>query len=418
MKTIQIWNCHTLVTAMCTAILIMLGVGLPPAQAQTYKVLHNFSGPPSDGGPSDAGLAFDSQGNLYGTTELGGSGTCYGAGCGTVFRMTPQSNGTWTEQVIHNFQGTDGLYIYSPVVLDSQANVYGTTSQCTSGCYGTVFELTPSAGGTWTESILKSFTNPRLDGADPTGGLTFDGGILAGTTSGGGPGGMGNVFGLSGPDYSTFNVLYSFTGGLNALGDGGPIYETLTADSSGNLYGTNTAGYSWPADVFKLTLHNGQWTRTILFQFTNGTDGAGPSGGVAIDAAGNLYGTTFDGGPYSYGVAYKLSPNSNGTWTYSMIYAFRGFPDGEDPYAAPIVDADGNVYGTTPFGGVYGLGRVFKLTPTQHGECTETALYDFQNSTTGDAPQAGSLLLDSAGNLYGTAEGGTHGFGVAFEITP
>ena len=95
-----------------------------------------------------------------------------------------------------------------------------------------------------------------------------------------------------------------------------------------------------------------------------------------------------------------------------------GDPHGEDPYAAPIVDADGNVYGTTPFGGVYGLGRVFKLTPTQHGECTETALYDFQNSTTGDAPQAGSLLLDFAGNLYGTAEGGTHGFGVAFEITP
>src|SRR5579862_1234222 len=389
------------------------------SHAQSYSVLHTFSGPPSDGSGAEAGLIMDGQGNLYGTTELGGNGVCNGAGCGTVFKMTPQSGGTWTEQVIHNFQGTDGEFIYAPVLRDSQGNLYGTAGECypNSLCAGTIFRLTPSLGGTWTETILQSFTNPHSQGADPTGGLTFDYGMLVGTTSGGGIGGFGNVFGLSGPGYSTYSVLYPFTGYLNATGDGAPIFETLTTDAEGNLYGTTT-GFFAPADVFKLSFNNGQWTRTILHQFTTRDGGLTPSGGVAIDRAGNLYGTTFDGGAYSYGVAYKLSPNADGTWTYTVIHAFQGTPDGADPFAAPIVDRDGNVYGTTSFGGVHNLGRVFKLTQTPNGQWVETALYDFENPNTGEEPQTGSLLLDSAGNLYGTALNGTRGYGVVFEITP
>ncbi len=416
---------------MTLTIFIVLATAMT-GRAQTYKILHNFGSGPGDpdGFWPFAGLTMDNKGNVYGTTSAGGTGTCGQFGCGTVFQLTPNSDGTWTENVLHNFNGSDGADSWAPVAFDGRGSLYGTTSAGGSSDYGTVFAMTPNSNGTWTAMTLHSFTGGS-DGATPEyPGLTLDNaGHIYGAASAGGVYGYGVIFDLG--HVSVFNwyelVAHAFGWG----NDGATPYGSLTLDAEGNLYGTTYygGGAADAGTVFKLTPNKLSfgWTETILHSFTDVPDGACLSSGLIFDAEGNLYGTSEDGGSVNNGTVFELSPNSDGTWTETIIDNFDtyGTIDGLNPVSGVIFDQAGNLYGMTSGGGVYGEGLVFKLTPTSGGQWTETILHSFGGTVNrqydGVNPQ-GALIIDGAGNIYGTTlEGGTAGItygGVVFELTP
>ncbi len=380
----------------------------------TEKLLHNF-GNGTDGASPYAGLIFDAAGNLYGTTSVGGT-----HGRGTVFELTPQAGGGWTENVLHSFSiPTDGYYPQAGLIFDAAGNLYGTTRNGGGNRGGTVFELTPLAGGGWTENVLHSFSIPT-DGYYPQAGLIFDAaGDLYGTTIDGGTYGGGTVFELT-PQAGggwTETVLHSF----NHNGtDGYTPQASLVFDGAGNLYGTTLYGGTHNSGtVFELTPQaGGGWTEQVLHSFNfNGTDGYYPQASLIFDGAGNLYGTTLEGGIYGVGTVFELTPQAGGGWTENVLHSFNG-TDGYNPYAGLIFDAAGNLYGTTYWGGTYDFGTVFELTPQAGGGWIDKVLHSFSMPTDGYHPQAG-LIFDAAGNLYGTtSEGGTHGSGTVFEITP
>jgi uncharacterized repeat protein (TIGR03803 family) len=290
---------------------------LNPDGTYSHTVLYSFTGYPNDGGAPD-GLITDAAGNLYGTTTAGGPSACGGFGCGTVFRLTPNLDGTYTESVLHSFVGTgdwyggpDGQYPYSGLIADEAGNLYGTTfygggSGCGGYGCGTVFKLTAKLDGTYSESVLYSFTGGR-DGAAPAAGLLADGADnFYGTTSAGGdaracPAGCGTVFKLSANLDGTYteNVLFSFAGGS----DGQTPAASLITDAVGNLYGTTYWGGLFVGGcgfgcgtVFALRPTG---TLTVLHRFSL-SDGANPSAPLMADAAGNLYGTTRLGGSNNY----------------------------------------------------------------------------------------------------------------------
>ncbi len=292
----------------------------PHAFSQEYTILHQFNGT-SGGGGLFGGLVFDQAGNLYGTTEDGGTANY---AFGTAFRLTPQSDGTWTETVLHDFrEGTDyskydGLNPRAGLVSDSAGNLYGTTFYGGEpDDRGLVFELSPGANGKWTEKILHVFANEN--GRYPSGNLTFDAkGNLYGTTYGV-PYQCGTVFKLTptatGPWPET--VLYDF-GPSSGGSRGCESTSNVIFDAVGNLYGTTSGATSNNipyGNVFKLTPQgSGPWKLAVLHQFGPGPgDGNVPYSGVIFDKAGNLYGTTFGGGkqscaPLGCGVVYKLAP--------------------------------------------------------------------------------------------------------------
>jgi uncharacterized repeat protein (TIGR03803 family) len=233
------------------------------------------------------------------------------------------------------------------------------------------------------------------------------------------------VFSLNRQNVTIETALHAFTGGNEGIG---PMSPPIT-DASGNLYGTTyLGGASGAGTVFKLSPNRlgPGWAYTLLYSFTavpygSGADGANPYAGLTFDAPGNLYGTTFFGGPAGGGTVFKLAPNPDGTWTKSTIYAFQGGADGANPYGSAVFDRAGNLYGTTVGGGSRGYGTVFKLAPSAGGGWTETILHNFTGHADGGLPGAG-VILDSAGNIYGTAAmGGRGGFengGVVYKITP
>jgi uncharacterized repeat protein (TIGR03803 family) len=401
-------------------------------------VLHSFDS--WDGSAPQSGLIFDAAGNLYGTTVTGGTYPCGALGCGTVFELTPVPGGGWTETVLHSFSGSapDGLNPYASLVFDAVGNLYGTTAGGGTYGYGTVFELSPAPGGGWRERVLHSFAN-GTDGAYPVyGALIFDAaGNLYGTTSSGGTyscqgnGGCGTVFELS-PTASggwTETVLYDFGRGT----DGYSPEAGLVQDAAGNLYGTTTYGgangcavaqYEGCGTVFELTpAAGGRWTETVVHDFGGGTDAATPVAGLTFDTAGNLYGTTESGGSYGFGTVFELSPAGTG-WSEKVIYSFNEGPDGYEPTAGTLVfDTAGSLYGTAYYGGSDGDGgTAFQLTQAAGGAWTETALYSFALY---DGDWAG-LIFDADGNLYGTTwYGGTGqcdapypGCGTVFELSP
>ncbi len=412
-------------------VIILTLVLAPGAWAQSkFKTLYKFTGG-TDGSQPRAGLIFDQAGNMYGMTQGGGAN-----GFGTVFKLTPNSDGSWSETVLHRFTGdTDGFMPHAGLTFDVAGNLYGTTSA--GGAYGsgTVFELTPSSDGSWTENVLHHFNGK--DGRDPMAGLIFDaaGNLYSTTFAGGAPelcvpsGGCGTVFKLTpNSDGSwTESVLYSFCSIAHCT-DGGTSQAGLTFDAAGNLYGTTPLygsriafGYGV---VFKLTPNSdGSWTEAVLHQFRGGKDGGHPYANVTFDAAGNLYGTTNAGGAYGGGTVFELTPNSDGSWTENVLHHFNG-KDGRGPMAGLIFDQAGNLYGTTEGGGnpscgsySNGCGVVFRLTPNAKGRWNETVLHTFTDHP-GAFPLAG-LVFDAAGNLYGTTSGdGTTTFGSVFEITP
>src|SRR5277367_38696 len=338
--------------------------------AGSSKVLYKFRGGTDAGHPFD-GIVFDAQGNLYGTTSEGG-GTCEGMPCGSVFKLTPNSDGGWTETVLHRFKGSDGEMPYAGLVVDGAGNLYGTTPAGGSSGGGTAFELKRNSDGTWTEILLHTFcllTN-CADGQGPFAGLTLDAAAnLYGTTSNGGSLGVGTVFKLTPNSGGTWTetVLLSFDGH-----DGAQPQAGVILDASGNLYGsTMLAGAGGGGTIFKMTPNpDGTWKEHVLYAFKAGRDGAGPQDGVTLDAAGNLYGTTSLGGSSGCqdgcGTIFKLSPKMNGGWKETVLRRFTK-NDGATPYAGITFDASGNLYGTTRNGGSTNDGVVFKLVPRQGG---------------------------------------------------
>ena len=382
------------------------------------QVLHNFGNGEDGVLPSYGSLIADSAGNLYGTTLYGGSHFC-----GAVFELSPAQGGGWTETVLHSFiaNGVDGWYPETGLIFDTAGNLYGTTVYGPG--YGTVFELSPSAGGGWTEQILYTFTGPN-DGRYPRG-LTFDSaGNLFGITSNGGIycspfQGCGTVFELSPAQGGgwTETVLHSFGDGT----DGDTPVAPLILDSAGNFYGTTNAGGVGVAygTVFELSpALGGGWNLTTLYSFGALPDGQNPwAGPLAFDPAGNLYGTTGFGGTNRNGTVFELSPNGSGGWTETVLHSFGSGFDGVLPFGSVIVDADGNLYGTTTQGGGDGGGIVFELSPGGSGSWTETVLLNFVG-TDGAYPFAG-LTFGPAGVLYGTTGyRGTYSGGTAFELSP
>ena len=374
------------------------------AQAQTFQVLHSFTGF-GDGSVPEAGVTIDRAGNLYSTTFQG-----------TVFKMSHAGSG-WVLTTLYTFAGgSDGARPASRVVFGPDGTLYGTTSQGGSNGRGTVFNLRPpatvcrSTNCPWTETIIHNFTGSD-GGAPQLGDLVFDAaGNIYGTTSGGGAQGQGVVFELthSGGGWSE-TVLHSFGGG----NDGAAPYSGVTFDAAGNLYGTTIGGGAHSVGtVYELSPSQSGWSETILYSF-GGSDGSfTPYGGLIFDRQGNLYGTAC-GGPNGAGTVYELEP-SNGGWTYNLIYGFSGYAGPRD---APTMDASGNILLTNLATGVpYQAGSVYKLTPGTRG-WTATDLYDFTGTSDGASP-FGNAVLDAAGNVYGTTTlGGTHNLGVVFEIT-
>lgn len=395
--------------SMTLAIFAVAVLCASAAQAQTFKILHSF-GAFGDGAQPISGLVADRQGNLYGQTSAGGGGDafCGAGGCGTVFELTPNSDGTWSEAILHRFIGPDGAGAsFEPPVFDSRGNLYGTTGNGGSHSLGTVFQLTPLGDGKWAFSSLYSFANGS-DGWGPSG-IVFHNGMVYATASwGGGQNDEGAVINLSqsSPNHWSELSLHDF----NEYNDGW-LPEGLVFDPSGNAYGTTF--YGGPnqnlGTVYKMTQDpvSRRWTETIIHEFET-LDGNNPSAPLVFDSSGNLYSTTIGGGRRGGGNVFELMPNSDGTWSFKTIYSF--YP-GELSYAGVAFDQQGNLYAITE-----GSGRVYKLTPSS-GEWTATILHQF-NGSDGAYPFA-SVILDSAGNIYGTTQlGGQYGKGVAFEVSP
>ncbi len=376
---------------------------------QPDTVMHSF-GNGNDGQNPVANLISDSAGNLYGTTSVGGM---YAKG--TVFEVSP--NGA--ETILHSFgNGNDGQMPFGNLVFDSSGNLYGTTSAGGANGMGTVFELSPNGA----ETVLYSFGSGG-DGQNPYAGLIFDtSGNLYGTTLNGGTYGGGTAFELSpnGAGGWTETVLYSFGNG----NDGRNPYAGLIFDSAGNLYGTTSAGgTSGKGTAFELSPNaasNGCCREILVYTFGTGTDGASPYAGLVFDTSGNLYGTTANGGTYSGGTAFELSPSGGGGFTETGLYSFGNGTDGANPYAGLVLDSSGNLYGTTKNGGLYAGGTVFELLPNSasNGCCREKLVYHFGNGSDGKNPLAG-LIFSASGTLYGTTvNGGVHGGGAVFGIMP
>jgi uncharacterized repeat protein (TIGR03803 family) len=385
----------------------------------TERVVYGFQGN-ADGSAPVAGLVMDANGNLYGTTSDVGASEVYG----TVFRLTPDGSGGYTETVLHNFASgpNDGANPTAGLVLDAQGNLFGTTSSGGGASAGTVFELSPDGSGGYAEKVLYSFTD-GTDGGLPSAGLILDAhGNLFGTTQFGGSAGLGTVFELTpaGGGLYTQSVLHSFPG----VPDGEEPQSSLILDANGNLYGTTPlAGSAYAGTVYELSPNGGGgYAERILYNFSAGADGGGPGAGLVLDANGNLYGTASGGGKVNAGVVFRLAPNGTGGYTESVLYNFGTgvFEDGIHPSAGLILDAGGNLYGTAGAGGTDGRGTVFKLTPNGSGSYTESVLYNFQGSPDGNGPEA-SLVMDPSGNLYGTTttggpNRGGSSYGTVFEI--
>jgi uncharacterized repeat protein (TIGR03803 family) len=402
---------------VATALVVVVVLMAPHSAcaASTEKVLYSFTGADGSFQPYSS-LIFDKTGNLYGTT--------YGGSNGTVFELKTDNQGHWSETALFLFTGGSP---YDSLIFDTKGNLYGTTSSGGTYGFGTVFELTPQvATGNWTEKALYNFcavTGRCLDGARPYAGLIFDkAGNLYGTTNSGGTHGAGTVFKLTrgATGKWTKKTLYNFCSVTARCLDGGLPYAGLIFDKAGNLYGTTAIYGAGEGTVFELTRGaKGKWTEKVLYSFGGTKDGAFPFAGLIFDKAGNLYGTTSQGGlgKYGLGTVFELKRGAAGMWTEKVLHRFDS-KDGSIPYASLVFDGKGNLYGTTDMGGVYGKGTVFKLTRGAAGKWTEEVLHSFGNGADGRNPY-GSLIFDKKGNLYGTTvKGGDTGAGTVFEFTP
>jgi uncharacterized repeat protein (TIGR03803 family) len=390
------------------AVALLLGLGATPSTQAQTFAALHAFKGVPDGAYTFAGLVRDTAGNLYSTTMVGGDHSS----SGTVFKVSK----TGKESVLYDFKGvdgaTDGANPDAGLIRDAAGNFYGTTFAGGAGdCdppQGCGTVFRVSKAGK--ETVLYKFAGGYSDGCHPDGGLVQDkSGNLYGTTFSCGASNEGTVFKVSAGGKET--VLHSFTGSDGA----NPMYTSLLMDTSGNLYGFTSAGGAGGGTVYKLSSSG---SVKVLHSFTGSPDGYGGAYGAPImDAQGNLYGTTLSGGSFNDGIVWKLSKNG----TETVLHQFtRGSSDGGDPYSGVILD--GNLYGTTLRGGSSDDGTVYEL----KADGTLTLLYSFTNQTDGEYPYGG-VIMDAQGNLYGTAEQGGdpkcgkegyYGCGTVWQITP
>jgi uncharacterized repeat protein (TIGR03803 family) len=421
--------------AVLTAALAMAATlaGTVSAQAGQFKVLHEFVGN-FDGLAPNGDLVMDSSGNLYGTTFGGGiAGSDCTNGCGTVFELSPNGSGGWTMKTIHRFTGkTDGGEPVGAIVMDASGNLYGTNQNggvfslsCPFPGCGTVFELSPNGSGGWTESTILTFNS--ANGSGPWGLIQDASGNLYGVASAGGSAQKGLVYELSPASGGGWSqaILHDFGGD----GVGSPV-SRLLLDANGNLLGTLIAGgvitgnckpIGGCGGVFELSPALGGWTSTE-FLFTTRGAGFGPRGNIVEDASGNFYGTTFNGGGPDDGIIFKLVPTP-GEWTESLIHIFNG-TKGASPEGLTS-DGNGGFYGVALGGGNTtcndGCGMIYDLTPGSSGGWVENILHRFSGLYDGGNPND-NLMVDGSGNIFGaTADGGSTncpaGCGTVFEIS-
>ncbi len=400
-------------------------VAATPAQAQTFQVLHSFTGG-DDGAIPLAGLIADSAGNLYGTASGGGKTNdgCETYGCGVAFRLVRSGTG-WITRPLYVFQGgfesgPDGSNPEARMVFASNGVLYGTTKyggdfRCNDGSCGTVFTLSPpptackNALCPWTETVIYRFVGPPDAGIPVNGPLVFDH--------------AGNLYGvaLGGPE--SYGVIYELTRSGETwseddLSGGDNPFTGVIFDTAGNLYGGNQGeGYG---GIYQLAHTGSGWTMNPILTVLSDDTGGPPLGGLIFDNSGNLYGTMAGSGPSGGGTVFELSA---GTWNFNLLYGFTG---GGGPEESLTMDSAGNLYGTAIYDGAYDKGSVFKLTPSQNG-WIYTDLHDFTGGSDGGLPIS-NVVIDAQGNLYGTASyGGSgpctsvyygNGCGVVWEITP
>ncbi len=415
-SAIQILGPLVLATGMFCAI---------QAVAAADETSYRFRAFPFAGNPY--GLVADAAGNLYGVADDG----VYNFGL--VFRLTPDADGNLTSSILHTFTGGWDGGNPAGIMLDNAGNIYGFASAGGSGS-GVFFELTPSEEGRWKEKVLYNFTasrgnpfpnGPAMDGAGNFFGDTYEWGP---------PFGYGYIFELSRSSRGvwTERTLYKFSGGW----DGGAPFGQLAFDRAGNLYGTGAVGGSVRRGVvFKLTpvSTGGAWSESVLYDFAGVDDGYQPESGVIFDGAGNLYGTTANGGASpdcsaSGGCAtvFELKPTAGGEWIESVLYSFgdTGPLDGLYPSGLTFDDA-GNLFGVTYEGGsdrycYNGCGMVFELSTNGDEQWITRIVHNFTATPNGYKP-SGNVVTLPGGRIYGTTSlGGTAGGfnGTVFELTP
>jgi uncharacterized repeat protein (TIGR03803 family) len=394
------------------------------AWASSETVLYNFCSQTScvDGYVPYGSLVADASGNhLYGTTYQGGTNNY-----GEVFELT-LSGGTWSQSVIYSFLGpsnNDGANPVAGLVIDASGNLFGTTYVGGPSSQGTVFELSKS-GSSWKETVLHSFDDiSGSDGYYPYGTLAFDAaGNLYGTTIYGGKTGGGTVFQLKASNGKyTYHLIHGFTTSSSSAYY--PYGGVVVDPKNGYIYGTTYyGGVIWNVGaVYQLREVSGVWISSVIYTFLGDSLGQYSESSLAVDATGNLYGTNYQGGAFNLGDVFKLTPGANNKWTEKIIYSFKGYAskDGAYPYYAGVtIDAAGNLYGTTYQGGSsaannLNYGTVYKLTA---GTYKESVLWSFGTTGDGYYPYHQAILVN--GKLYGTTNsGGTHGGGVVYEVTP
>jgi uncharacterized repeat protein (TIGR03803 family) len=372
----------------------------PQVQAQTFSVIHSFTGG-TDGGYPLSGFVIGASGNLFGTASSGGK-----FGAGVVFGLSE----TGGEKVLYSFTGgTDGANPNSSLIFDASGNLYGTTYAGGANGFGTVFEVTQAGQ----ETVLYSFKG-GADGANPESKLSFDAaGDLYGTTFAGGAYNGGTVFEVV--KGGTEKLLYSFGNGT----DGANPVAGVTLTKTGSIFGTTSAGGAYGyGTVFQLAPVQSSWKEYILHHFEMLSDGATPYAGLVFNASGSLLGATTAGGGESGdggGTIFELTYSTSG-WSFSVLDGLAGSGI-SGTYRNVALSASGNIYATTHCDGPYSAGTVYELTPSG-SSWTYNPLYAFTGQSDG-LYSFSNLVLDQQGNLYGTTKnGGADGYGVAFKITP
>jgi uncharacterized repeat protein (TIGR03803 family) len=393
------------IRAVARAVMFSIILFGPIAGAWAEQVLYRFQNSP-DGAYPQSGVVLHGSA-LYGTTSGGGT-----FGSGTVYELRNTDAG-WVEKVIYSFPGgSDGGNPVGAVTFDRSDNIYGTAGGGIG--YGVIFELKHSRSG-WSETVLHTFQG-GTDGANPHSDLVFDQ--------------LGNIFGAAGAIFEL--TLDGTTWNYNVIGNvGASNFGRLAITGNENVYGAtygggNTGCMISCGTVLELTPSGGSWTTNTLYDFLPGDDASAPYANVTL-REGNLFGTTYSGGPLQSGAVFELR-NKRGVWSESVLYAFTGGSDGGFPASDVAFDRSGNLYSTALGGsnrcggGGYQCGVIFELTPSPEG-WTESVLYNFQPSGGDGWYPESSVIIDDAGNFYGTTfVGGTNGdilgFGTVYEISP